>query len=314
MILDDINGKPGPWVLIDGYISQNDTKAERELFIFPRSFLAKKAQATEIVKQLEKSDAGDRIPDIPEDFYTYSGEIPWCETFHENGLSELTLTSGTKMEHVPVKKVAKLKDGTLLGESELLLRLLQSVSTAAAQSVNSEEDFEKMLKSKEIESVDITVEEDHEITERVEYPVFVPARFYSWESHHSSVNQAGGAMVPAKELSLFFDLCSQPQTFNMYQKNGALASINAQWGEHFSKNRQYVLYLRQDLLDLYLEKNGLELVWVLWGERRFGPKDLEDLQKFYQKNKLKGDFKNTVTYSVLKKNSAKATDRVTVSE
>jgi hypothetical protein len=300
MILDDINGKHGPWVLIDGYIGQSDTKAERELFIFPRGFLVKKSQAAELVEHLKKSGASYGIPEIPEDFYTYAGEIPWCKTFPENGLNELTLICGTKIERTLVRKVAKLKDGTLLGESDLLLRLLQSSSTTTAQSVNSE-DFEKMLQSKEIESIDITVEEERKIPERVTYSVFVPARFYSWERYHSSVNQAGGAIVTAKELSLSFDLCSQPQTFDMYQKNSALATINTQWGEPFSRNRQYLLYLRQDLLDMYLEKNDLELIWVLWGERRFGPEDLEDLQKFYQENKLKGDFKKIVTYSVLKK-------------
>jgi hypothetical protein len=38
-----------------------------------------------------------------------------------------------------------------------------------------------------MESVDITMEEEHEITERVTYPILVPARFYSWEGHHSTV-------------------------------------------------------------------------------------------------------------------------------
>lgn len=303
LILDDLDGKHGPWVLMDGCIDQNDTEAERELFVFPRALLVKKAEATEIVERLKNSDSRDRLPDIPEDFYTYAGEIPWCETFHKNGLSELTLISGTKIERIPVKKVGRLKDGTLLSEGELLLRLMQSVRVTTAQSINSEEDFEKMLESKGIESVDIIVEEDHEVTETATYSVLVPARFFSWESHHSSVNQADGAMVPAKEMSLFFDLCSRPQTFNMYQKNGALASVSTQWGEPFSRNRQYLLYLRQDLLDVYLEKNDLALVWILWGERRFGPEDIEDLQKFYQKNNLEGNFGKTVLYSILKKNN-----------
>lgn len=303
LVLDNLADKHDPWVLMDGYIDQNDTKAERELFVFPRGFLVKKADANEIMEQLRKTDSHDRLPDIPNDFYTFAGEIPWCETFHRNGLSELSLISGTKKEKIPVKKVAKLKDGTILSESELLAWLLMSVSRAEAQSFDSAEEFEKMLESKDMESVDIIVEEEHEITERVTYPTLVPARFFSWESHHSSVNQAGGAIVPAKEIASFFELCCQPQTFNLYLKDGTLSSVSTQWGESFSRNRQYLLYLRQDLLETYLEKNDLELIWVLWGERRFGPEDTEDLQKFYQENKLRGDFEKILPYSTIRKNS-----------
>ncbi len=96
-----------------------------------------------------KNDPCDRIPNIPEDFYTYAGEIPWCETFQSKLLSELELISGTKMERIPVKKVAKLKDGTLLSEYELLARLLIRISREKEQSFDSAEVFEKMLESKE---------------------------------------------------------------------------------------------------------------------------------------------------------------------
>jgi hypothetical protein len=246
---------------------------------------------------LKKSGSRDRLPDVPEDYYTYAGEIPWCETFHENGLRVLRFVSGVIKKRMPVKKSARLKDGTLLSESDLLLRLLKN---ARVQSVNSSEDIEKMLQLEDIESVDLTIEEDREIEEEVTYAALIPSRFYSWESYHSSINQAGGAMVPAKELTSFFDLCSQPQTFNMYEKNGNLSSITTQEGEPFMRNRQYLLYLRQDLLDTYLQKNNLELIWILRAEREFGPESEEELGKYSETHNSFCAFKKIAAYSVFK--------------
>jgi len=296
-VLDILEGKHGPWVLLDGYIRQHDAKAKRDLFVFPRGIFVKRNESSEIVEYLKKSGSRDRLPDVPEDYYTYAGEIPWCETFHENGLRVLRFVSGVKKKRMPVKKSARLKDGTLLSESDLLSRLLRN---ARVQSVNSSEDIEKMLQLEDIELVDLTVEEDREIEEEVTYAALIPARFYSWESYHSSINQAGGAMVPAKELTSFFDLCSQPQTFNLYQKNGNPSSITTQEGEPFNRNRQYLLYLRQDLLDTYLQKNDLELIWILWGEREFGPESEEELGKYSETHNSFFAFKKIAAYSVFK--------------
>ena len=33
------------------------------------------------------------LPWCPEDYYTYAGEIPWCDTYPKNGWEELSLKS-----------------------------------------------------------------------------------------------------------------------------------------------------------------------------------------------------------------------------
>lgn len=295
LLMNDINGKHGPWVLLDGYIRQHDAGVQRDLFVFPRGIFVRKTDSAEIVENLKKPFfSGNSLPSVPEDYYTYAGEIPWCETFHENGLSFLRLVTRIKEERVSVKKSARLKDGTLLTESELLSLLLRK---ARFQSVDSSEEIERMLQLENIESVDLTVEEDREIPEEVKYSILIPVRFYGWESHHSSTNRAGGTLVPSKELATFFDLCSQPQSFNFYQKNGALSSITIQEGEPHDRNTQYLLYLRQDLLDSYLRKNDLEMIWILWGEREFGPESEEELGKYEETQASFCGFKKIVPYS-----------------
>ena len=72
LVLEKLVDKEGPWVLMDGYVDQNDTKAEREIFVFPRCFFVKKADANEIIKQLKNTLTIDSL--IFQKIFTLSPE------------------------------------------------------------------------------------------------------------------------------------------------------------------------------------------------------------------------------------------------
>ena len=224
----------GPWVLLVGYINQEDLEAKRSRSIFPRGLLVRKDKASKLVECLKSQNLGGRrLLDVPEDYYTYAGEIPWCETFPHN--------DATKIEFI----------------------------------------------------VDSNV--------RVSHEVLIPVRYYNWENYHSTVNRASPAMVPAKELAEALDLCSQPQTFNLYEKNGKLASMSLRWGEPWHTEHR-LTYLRQDLLERYLKENDVELVWAIWGERRFRSKSIEELKEFSREHRSYRVFQTIETYTGIKKN------------
>lgn len=89
-VIDNIQNEKGPWVLLDGYINQEDLESKRGIFIFPRGLLVKKKDFTDIVERLKNQNLGGRwLPEIPADNYTFAGEIPWCETFTPNGEDEI---------------------------------------------------------------------------------------------------------------------------------------------------------------------------------------------------------------------------------
>ena len=111
------------------------------------------------------------------------------------------------------------------------------------------------------------------------FNAFVPVRYNEWEYYHSSVNPDQSVLVPAKEIAESLDLCSQPQTFDLYEKNGDRASITIYWGEPWHTNHQ-LIFLRQDLLDRYLRENKLQLIWLVWGERQFKSERNEGLEEF----------------------------------
>lgn len=288
----------GPWVLIDGHVSQEDIEVSRSRFILLRGLLVKKHQAAEIVKYLSAKEDVSRSssPYIPEDHYTYAGEIPWCQTFHYNPLDELRFVVGKKRKRVKAKKIAKWRDGTLLSPLDFFTLLAKKGKQLDKM---SEEDLSAFLADEGIEPVDQTVTEFIEVDKTVSYEVQIPVRSYSWESYHSIVNNAGSVIVPAKKLAESLQLCSQPQTFNLYEPSGKLASITVHWGDILRTGHR-LTYLRQDLLDAYLKNNALELVWVIWGERLFKSDSIGEIQDYAKKNPAHGIFKDVVSYSSFK--------------
>lgn len=87
-VVDELIGHQGPWVLLDGYVTQEDNDANRRLFIFPRSFVVKKGHANRFATWLAAQSLGGRwLPEVIEDYLTYAGEIPWSDTFPTNGLT-----------------------------------------------------------------------------------------------------------------------------------------------------------------------------------------------------------------------------------
>jgi len=221
-VLEELRGEKGPWVLLDGYIGQEDLEARRSGFIFPRGLFVQSDDFGEIETFLQKQNPG-LLPEIPEDYYTYAGEIPWCDTFPCNGQSELEFVISTKREKVVV-----------------------------SSPISSEKDILLIPKEQEVEVPD----------EKRVFKVFIPVRRNNWEDYHSSVNHGRAVLVPAKEIAKFLDMCSQPQTFDLYEKNGKRASITIRWGEPWH-SEHHLIFLRRDMLDRYLHGNNLRLLWVV---------------------------------------------------
>ncbi|MDD4986365.1 MAG: hypothetical protein PHQ43_11365, partial [Dehalococcoidales bacterium] len=96
--------------------------------------------------------------------------------------------------------------------------------------------------------------------------VEILARRYGWETHHSTLNQANGALVPSRPFSSTFDLRGIPQSFDQVLPNGARAALSLSASSGFTG---YLLYLRADLVRQYAA--GRQLIWVFWGERELHP-------------------------------------------
>lgn len=81
--IEEIDGRRGPWVLLNGFIEQSSRDDERRVFTFLRGLLVEDDQVERFLATFRSIEYPGNI-DIPaprEDYYTYAGEIPWSPRF-----------------------------------------------------------------------------------------------------------------------------------------------------------------------------------------------------------------------------------------
>ena len=254
LVLNKMAGIIGKWVLLDGFISEKSKSKNKGAMIKIGGLLVDKADAKNLISlYMKKKKQGDgrntNIPDAESDYYTYAGEIPWCETFPK---IEYPQTMEFRMND---KKIVKKKITVVIPSffSDKKKKVGEPSTTSIEQEIL---DYEEMGRRGIIKKIS----------------VMVPVRNFSWESYHSKLNQAGGATVVNKEIAYWLKLHIEPQGFSLFDKQGKQASFSIKHGSTWT-NGHSLVYLREDLLRKYLEKNDKCLVWLIWGERQFEPKN-----------------------------------------
>ena len=96
----------------------------------------------------------------------------------------------------------------------------------------------------------------------IEFNVLIPTMNYS-VSFDCSI---GTCMTLSKEIIMSENLFFIPRTFDIQDVYGNLAFYNVR-GTLDEDNSQHYSYLRKDILDQFLQKNGLSMVWIIWGEK-----------------------------------------------
>lgn len=346
LILDELIGEKGPWVLLNGNIRQRDENTKRNMHINSKGILIKSKDKKQIIKNFkDKTPLNRGIPEVYGEYYVYAGEIPWCDTFLENDMDELSFIIGKKTVQVSIEKRAVMCNDKRLSKNEmdklwedladkvlvvpykesedsdyiddltveekielekLLLNMEREVdefgdiitSYGDRNTVNTE--FEtitslkgtnpkEVLKS-ELDKLGLKMDTIQEKIEKErpkyqEFNVLVPVRSNHWEMHHSPIIPNRNVIIPNKEISKSLELCSQPQTFDLYEKDGNKASITVSYGEHYNRTQDLV-YIRKDLLDIFLSKNNLEIIWDIYRE-----KEVKEPKKYHR-----NEYEDIMTY------------------
>lgn len=293
LLVDKLQGEEGPWVLLDGYINQEDLDFKRGLFVFPRSLLVKNRDIKDVVNYLRKQDLGGRwLPEIPSTSYVFAGEIPWCETFYYNGETELTFTICKKIEKVPGNEIRFFKDGKKLKREEQM-RFLDMIRKRLKGEL-TDKNINDFMRDNKIKITRAGFEK-RIIEKKKQYKVLIPVASFSWESSHSVTNPGQHAYVPPRELSEHLQLRPRPQTFDFYDSSGRRASITLKWGEEWH-TIQKLSFFRKDLLDKFLKDHKYKLVWAIWGEREFKSRHNIGLQEFAKEHDAYKVFQEVLTY------------------
>lgn len=114
--LEEIDGEPGPWLLLDGFIEQGQEGDGRSVFTFLRCLLAGPSELQQVFAEYDRRPypGNGAIPDPISDTNTFAGEIPWSTRFaytlrDENGAAERQIVRAFEMygpnpqEGVPIE-------------------------------------------------------------------------------------------------------------------------------------------------------------------------------------------------------------------
>ncbi len=83
----------GPWILLQGTFRQENIEKTRDMYALFQGVIVKTDEVdgiVEFIKDHENIDGWRISP--PEDYYTFSGEIPWCDTYSLNSWIELSIS------------------------------------------------------------------------------------------------------------------------------------------------------------------------------------------------------------------------------
>jgi hypothetical protein len=295
--LKEIEGIQGPWICIDGFVEQQDKKRGRSLFCGIRSFLVTQQDAATFLDYMSNFDFGERwIPEKPSTIYTFAGEIPWSSVFLPNGSTEISFL--IKEETVKVKRTQpKLYlDGKELDLSQLnqIRHPLFEIPLEENQTPVEVDD----LKRVEVREALVEVEEFKR--EYAKFDTLTPVCDFGWESYHTVASYAGHATTLAKEMATGLELVGKPQTFDLFTKDNRNATLFCTDQRGDFHNHQFMFFIREDLLNKYLEENKLTLVWTISGERGYSIDQVEKL--FHGPNCPE---QTHATYSLVKQYSKK---------
>lgn len=273
---ENVQQQEGPWIALDGFAIQQDEKRGRSSFCFIRSFLLTTRDADSFLNHLRCQDLGGRwLPEKPKLIYTFAGEIPWCETFPKNGLSDISFV--VKEEPIKVLRLQQelYLNGKKLGGTKIDLIRHRLFGDAIRESGKEKKISEKDLARIEVREVPIEIEEM--TREYAKFNVLVPVCDFSWEGHRTATNNAGHATILAKEIAFDLELMGKPQTFDLFTKDGVRATFNISDHSNDFNNHQHMVLIRESVLKTFLDKNDLVLIWAIWGERNYSSDQVEKL-------------------------------------
>ncbi|CAN5803349.1 hypothetical protein BH09VER1_BH09VER1_49610 [soil metagenome] len=250
-----IFNEKGPWLMLDGYITQQDKVSGRELFCFIRTFLIQKKDRSAIVGALKKQSMHGRWPpEKPQEIYVYAGEFPWCSTLDADYATTLRFVTERKMVTVMRRRPAPGNVVTIeaIDEAIELLRQRKSLAREVVDSI-TQRGRSGLVPTQEVRE------------KATEFKATIPVCDFCWAGSTIDDMSASGVFL-AKPVAQALDLRWIPGTHDLADIQGRRATGNTHFG--VERNQQQAFFVRKDLFVEYLRQTKQALVWVSWGERQ----------------------------------------------
>ena len=88
LVREKIGEHGGPWILVHGFLKAEDRLLGREVWAFISALAVEKKDTADLVAALESGSRPWVARDVPSDYYTFAGEIPWHQRFAAVALEE----------------------------------------------------------------------------------------------------------------------------------------------------------------------------------------------------------------------------------
>jgi hypothetical protein len=264
-----ILGELGPWVALDGLVVQEDESRGRRLIAFIRSFLVRRTEAGKLAACLRAQALGGRwLPEKPELFYTFAGEVPWCDTFPKTEATPLAFVINERKVKVRRKRQILFVDGKQTHLTQVDLLQMQMSALAAETECGGQRFTKKQLESMELRNRIIEIEELRR--EIRKFRTLIPVVDFHLAGQTVDNIPVSGITL-AKQLAKAMGLLHLPQTHDLQSRDGVRVTFGLQHGENFNNSEGFFL-MRENILRKLLRKRGLSLVWAVWGERQLSHK------------------------------------------
>jgi len=260
--LKEAASEKGPWVMLDGTFHQEDLARGRRVVCKVHTFVvANKNRVPFIAAMKQRIDPAQDPVDRPQAMITFAGEIPWCDTFPKNGLTEVQIE--LERHKVPLQRTEQVlfRDGkqmSLRDRIALLGRMRDHLEGKYPPELKAE------LKRIEKRDVPFTVEGTQ--SKYAKFPVLVPVCDYELEepSLEGEVNRP----TLAKDLATALKLSWIPGTIDLATRQGEKTTLGIAHRSQSLYNRQQFFFIREAALKQYLSARKQTLVFVTFGERQ----------------------------------------------
>jgi hypothetical protein len=284
-----ILSEPGPWVMLDGYVSRQDESRGRRLFAFVRSFIVRKKDTTKFVGCLtNQSLAGRWLPEKPKTHRVFAGEVPWCDVFPRTYSEDMTFIVKESTVTVRRKQPVFLLDGKEI-DINLLGRQVHGLPLRDDETAFNEEQLNRMVQKNRM----IEVEEKRRETKR--FRPLIPVCDLEFEPHDVDDFPIRGITL-AKQLAQAANLVNLPQTYDLQSTDGVRATYGITFQPQDWNNSERFLFVRESILRAILKKQDWRLVWAVWGERELSFDQITNVRREVLADLQDGDFQRIYPY------------------
>lgn len=268
---DEIDGEPGPWLLVDGELRQENQDAGRMIKTCMRTLLVEPSQVAELQELCADPQAKlYSFPEPPSSGSIYAADLP------SDVLAGIELNF-----HVEEgKRIVEEQDGLFLrnGEeisSEEIAELIAIGERAAAKRKTKqgqqrawEQALQKEMERRDLTFDSVTHRHEEPVTRRCSVEALSPVMSGQWPDGKSAASPGWRATVPARLLTTFYGWHPRPKSFDFEDGCGRIQAmyLESQQGS-FWTNWQSFTYVRADIMTELAREKKLSVIFFVHGER-----------------------------------------------